>query len=84
MRLRITTTRTLIAVAAALALAGCAFPVISTQLDGNVARKVKRTGTNFQGTTDLPRSWADTELKYMGREEVENLVRRQRALGAGE
>lgn len=78
-------TRTLIATAIALLLAGCtSFPVISTEFDPNIKRKVKRTGSNFHGTTDLPKSWADTDLKYMGREEVENLIRRQRALGTTE
>ena len=69
--------------AVCLALTGCAFPVISTDFDPGTLRKVKRTGTNFAGTTDLPRKWGDNELKYMGQEETENLVRRQRAQGGG-
>jgi hypothetical protein len=73
----------LVATSCALALAGCAVPTISTDFDPGTLRKVKRTGTNFAGTTDLPRKWGDTELKYMGQEETENLVRRQRAQGGG-
>jgi hypothetical protein len=78
------TIKTLIAAACLLALTGCALPVISTDFDPTTTRKMKRTGTNFAGTTDLPRKWGDTELKYMGREEAENLVRRQRALAGGD
>jgi hypothetical protein len=74
----------LIAAAGLLALSGCALPVISTDLDPGTTRKVKRTGTNFAGTTDLPRKWGDNDLKYMGREEAENLVRRQGALKGGD
>jgi hypothetical protein len=75
--------RLFIVAGCALALAGCAVPTISTDFDPSTTRKVKRTGTNFAGTTDLPRKWGDNELKYMGQEETENLVRRQRAQGGG-
>jgi hypothetical protein len=76
-------TRLLIALSL-LTLAGCGLPVISTDFDPGTTRKVKRTGTNFAGKTDLPRSYSDTELKYMGREETENLLRRQGALKGGD
>jgi hypothetical protein len=71
------------AAASLLALAGCALPLISTEYDPGKAHKYKRTGTNFPATTDLPRDWKETDLKYMDKDASEDLVRRQRALGGG-
>ena len=76
-------TRLLVAATVALLLAGCALPLISTDFDAGKARKYKRTGTNFSATTDLPRDWKETDLKYMDKEAGEEMVRRQRALGGG-
>lgn len=59
----------LFAVAAAAGLAGCAFPVINTELPASYqSAAAKRTGTN------LPPRWQDTNVKYMGREEFEKLT----------
>ena len=62
--------KALFAVAASLAVSGCAFPVVSTELPPNWGQNVaaKRTGTN------LPPRWQDTNVKYMGREEFEKLT----------
>jgi hypothetical protein len=75
--------RALILAAAALAAAGCALPTISTELTPTATRKFARTGTHFPAKNELPRDWKETDLKYMGREETEDLVRRQKALYGG-
>lgn len=54
--------------------AGCAFPVVSTDLSGGVGRKERRTGSNFQGPNDLPRNWQDANVKYFGREEFDKML----------
>jgi hypothetical protein len=77
------TVNRLIALAAALALTGCALPLISTDLDKTANVKHSRTGTHFSAKTALPRDWKETDLKYMGREETEDLVRRQKAMFGG-
>lgn len=55
-------------------IAGCAFPVISTDVTGGAGRKERRTGTNFQGPNDLARNWQDTNVKYFGREEFDRML----------
>ena len=62
-------------------LAGCAIPVISTDLDPTSSkRKYHRTGSHVAGTSDLPRSWRDTELKYTDKDWLDLLISRQRQL----
>lgn len=59
----------LFALAASAMVAGCAFPVINTELPASYQNQAaKRTGTN------LPGKWADTNVKYMGREEFDKLT----------
>lgn len=62
-------------------LAGCAIPVISTELDPTgPKRKYNRTGSHVAGNNDLPRSWMDTELKYTDKDWLDLLISRQRQL----
>lgn len=60
--------KVLFAVVMSSVLAGCAFPVISTELSDPSLRADRRTGSN------LPPRWADTNVKYMGREEFERMT----------
>ena len=71
-------------VACCLALAGCAnFPTISTDFDPNLSRRHAKTGTLFRSTSDLPRSWRDTNLRYADRQWLEDLIDEQRQLVPG-
>ena len=67
--------------ACSVLLAGCAIPVISTDLDPSPSkRKYYRTGSHVGGSSDLPRSWRDTELKYTDKDWLDLLISRQRQL----
>ncbi len=73
--------RLVLLAACSVFLAGCAIPVISTELDPKVSkRKYHRTGSHVAGASDLPRSWMDTELKYTDKDWLDLLISRQRQL----
>ena len=74
-------TRTLALAIAAVLLGGCAIPTISTDFDPNYVRRNARTGTMFRATSDLPRSWQDTNLRYADRQWLEDLIAEQRQFG---
>ena len=62
-------------------LGGCAnFPTISTDFDPNYSRRHAKTGTLFRSTSDLPRSWQDTNLRYADRQWLEDIIDEQRQL----
>jgi hypothetical protein len=64
----------------ALLLSGCAIPTISTDFDPEARRMMARTGSRISGTSDLPRSWRDTNLRYADRQWLEDLIDEQRQL----
>ena len=73
-----------IAIAATLSvlLTGCGIqlPTVSTDFDPNYMRRHAKTGTLFRSTSDLPRSWQDTNLRYADRQWLEDLIDEQRQL----
>ena len=73
--------RLVVLAACSVVLAGCAIPVISTDLDPSASkRKYYRTGSHVAGNNDLPRSWRDTDLKYTDKDWLDLLISRQRQL----
>jgi hypothetical protein len=64
----------------ALLLSGCAIPTISTDFDPNYMRKNARTGTLFRATSDMPRSWQDTNLRYADERWFRDIIDEQRQL----
>jgi len=69
-----------IAALGAAVLGGCALPTISTDFDPNFSRRHAKTGTLFRSTSDLPRSWQDTNLRYADRQWLEDIIDEQRQL----
>jgi hypothetical protein len=75
--------RVAIAVASALLLSGCAIPTVSTDFDPNYMRRHAKTGTLFRSTSDLPRSWQDTNLRYADERWFRDVIDEQRQLVPG-
>ena len=59
---------------------GIQLPTVSTEFDPNYSRRHAKTGTLFRSTSDLPRSWQDTNLRYADRQWLEDLIDEQRQL----